>query len=83
MTVAQYHPLPFWGRRLDNGAPEQVFDHIKDEFFRGRTWPDFESFRADLDAYVGPLEHPKASGQIEGIDPGGAPESIPCGVVFI
>ena len=37
---------------FDNGATEQVFGHIKDELFRGRTWPDFESFKADLDAYV-------------------------------
>lgn len=40
------------GNCLDNGATEQVFGHMKDEFFRGREWPDFESFRADLDAYV-------------------------------
>ncbi len=37
---------------FDNGATEQVFGHIKDELFRGRTWPDFESFKADLDAYI-------------------------------
>ena len=40
------------GNCIDNGATEQVFGHIKDEFFRGRTWPDFESFEADLDAYI-------------------------------
>ena len=40
------------GNCIDNGANEQVFGHMKDEFFRGRTWPDFESFKADLDAYV-------------------------------
>ena len=40
------------GNCIDNGATEQVFGHVKDEFFRGRTWPDFESFKADLDAYV-------------------------------
>ena len=40
------------GNCLDNGATEQVFGHLKDEFFRGRSWPDFESFKADLDAYV-------------------------------
>lgn len=40
------------GNCLDNGATEQVFGHMKDEFFRGREWPDFESFKADLDAYV-------------------------------
>ena len=51
------------GNRLDNGAAEQVFGHLKDELFRGRAspdfesfrgraWPDLKSFRADLDAYV-------------------------------
>ena len=40
------------GNRIDNGATEQVFGHMKDGFFRGRAWPDFESFKADLDAYV-------------------------------
>ena len=40
------------GSRIDNGATEQAFVHIKDEFSRGRTWPDFESFKADLDGYV-------------------------------
>lgn len=40
------------GNCIDNGATEQVFGHIKDEFFRGRQWPDFESFKADLDAYI-------------------------------
>ena len=40
------------GDCIDSGATEQVFGHMKDEFFRGRTWPDFESFKVDLDAYV-------------------------------
>ena len=40
------------GNCIDNGATEQVFGHIKDEFFRGRTWPDFESLKADLDDFV-------------------------------
>ena len=40
------------GNCVDNGATEQVFGHIKDEFFRGRSWADFESFKSDLDAYV-------------------------------
>ena len=29
-----------------------MFCHIKDEFFRDRTWPSFEPFRRDLEAYV-------------------------------
>ena len=66
--IMSLSPLKHWRRRLkdagvvqsmsrkgnciDNGATEQVFGHMKDEFFRGRTWPNFESFKADLDAYV-------------------------------
>ena len=40
------------GNCLDNAATEQVFGHLKDEFFRGAEWADFESFKRDLDAYV-------------------------------
>ena len=40
------------GNYIGNGATEQVFGHLKEEFFRGREWPDFESFKADLNAYV-------------------------------
>lgn len=40
------------GNCIDNGATEQVFGHIKDEFFRGQTWASFEEFKRDLDAYI-------------------------------
>lgn len=40
------------GNCLDNGATEQVFGHIKDEFFRGVEWPGFDEFKRDLDAYI-------------------------------
>lgn len=40
------------GNCLDNAATEQVFGHLKDEFFRGREWPDFDSFKRDLDGYI-------------------------------
>lgn len=40
------------GNRIDNGATEQVFGHIEDEFFRGQDWETFESLKADLDAYI-------------------------------
>lgn len=40
------------GNCLDNGATEQVFGHIKDEFFRKQTWGCFEDFKRDLDSYV-------------------------------
>ena len=45
------------GNRPDNGAAEQVFGHLKDELFRGRASPDFESFRGrawpDLKSFRG------------------------------
>ena len=40
------------GNCIDNGATEQVFGHLKDEFFRGQDWQTFESFKADLEAYI-------------------------------
>ena len=40
------------GNCIDNGATEQVFGHLKDEFFVARDWQTFESFKVDLDAYI-------------------------------
>lgn len=40
------------GNCIDNGATEQVFGHLKDEFYRNQAWPSFEEFKRDLDAYV-------------------------------
>ena len=46
------HILSRKGNCIDNGATEQVFGHLKDEFFRGQDWQSFESFKVDLDAYI-------------------------------
>ena len=40
------------GNCIDNGATEQVFGHIKDEFFTGQEFPDFETFKAELEKYI-------------------------------
>ena len=40
------------GNCIDDGATEQVFGHLKDEFFRGREWASFEEPKRDLDEYV-------------------------------
>ena len=40
------------GNCLDNACTEGLFGHMKDEFFRGRDWDDFESFKVDLEAYI-------------------------------
>ena len=40
------------GNCPDNVAIEQVFGHMKDEFFKGQLWDNFESFKRDLAAYI-------------------------------
>lgn len=40
------------GNCIDNGATEQVFGHLKDEFFRNREFPDFETFKRELEDYI-------------------------------
>ncbi len=40
------------GNCLDNAATEQVFGHLKDEFYRGRGFDSYEQFKRELDAYI-------------------------------
>ena len=37
--------MPRKGNCIGNGAAEQVFGHMKDEFSPGRTWPDSVPFK--------------------------------------
>jgi len=37
---------------LDNACMEGFFGHMKDEFYRGRRFESFETFKAELDAYI-------------------------------
>ena len=37
---------------LDNACMEGFFGHMKDEFYRDRRFESFESFKAELDAYI-------------------------------
>ena len=57
------------GNCLDNAATEQVFGHLKDEFFRGRDWSDFESFKADLDAYIVHWNTRRRQARLKGLTP--------------
>ena len=57
------------GNCIDNGATEQVFGHLKDEFFRGRDWEDFESFKADLGAYIWRWNNVRRQVALKGLTP--------------
>ena len=37
---------------LDNACMEGFFGHLKDEFYRGRRFDSFDSFKEQLDAYI-------------------------------
>lgn len=37
---------------LDNACMEGFFGHLKDEFYRGRSFESFESFKEQIDAYI-------------------------------
>lgn len=57
------------GNCLDNACTESLFGHIKDEFFRGQSWPDFESFKADLEAYIAHWNAKRRQVALKGLTP--------------
>ena len=57
------------GNCIDNGATEQVFGHIKDEFFRNQKWPSFEEFKRDLDAYIVSWNTKRRQVKLRGLTP--------------
>ena len=57
------------GNCIDNAATEQVFGHIKDEFFRGCDWDDFEAFKRDLESYIGHWNHVRRQVGLRGLTP--------------
>ena len=57
------------GNCIDNSATEQVFGHIKDEFFRGRDWQTFESFKADLATYITRWNTQRRQVKLKGLTP--------------
>ena len=40
------------GNCLDNGATEQLFGHMKDEFFRGQSFESFEELKEKLEECI-------------------------------
>ncbi|KFI65261.1 IS3 family transposase [Bifidobacterium cuniculi] len=57
------------GNCLDNAATEQVFGHLKDEFFRGRQWADYESFKRDLEGYIRYWNSTRCQAAVGGMSP--------------
>lgn len=37
---------------IDNAVTEQLFGHVKDEFYRGREWETLEDFKRGLEEYI-------------------------------
>lgn len=57
------------GNCLDNAATEQVFGHLKDEFFRGGQWPDLASFKRDLEAHIVHWNTRRRQKRLKGLTP--------------
>lgn len=54
---------------LDNAATEQVFGHLKDEFFLDQTWDCYEDFERDLDRYIQHWNNRKRQMKLKGLTP--------------
>ena len=57
------------GNCLDNACTEGLFGHMRDEFFRGRDWDDFEEFKRDLEAYIHHWNHVRRQVRLKGLTP--------------
>ncbi len=57
------------GNYIDNGATEQVFGRIKDEFFRGRDWDAFGELKRDLEAYIHHWNNVRRQIKLKGLTP--------------
>jgi hypothetical protein len=54
---------------IASSALEQVFGHLKDEFYRGRDWETFEEFKRDLEAYIHHWNHARRQVRLKGLTP--------------
>ena len=51
------------------GGTEQVFGHLKDDFFRGQDWQTFESFKANLATYITHWNTTRRQVKLKGLTP--------------
>ena len=57
------------GNCIDNAATEQLFGHVKDEFYRGREWGSFEDFKRDLEEYIAHWNTRRRQVKLKGLTP--------------
>ena len=57
------------GNCIDNAATEQLFGHVKDEFYRGREWGSFEDFKRDLEGYIAHWNTRRRQVRLKGLTP--------------
>ena len=68
------------GSCLDNGATEQLFGHMKDEFFRGQSFESFEELKEKLEEYIVHWNTRRRQVRLKGLTPGGVSEPVPSGL---
>lgn len=54
---------------LDNACMEGFFGHLKDEFYRGKSFDSFESFKEQLDAYIVYWNTKRYQARLKGMTP--------------
>ncbi|KGI74989.1 IS3 family transposase, partial [Collinsella sp. 4_8_47FAA] len=57
------------GNCIDNAATEQLFGHVKDEFYRGREWGSFGDFKRDLEEYIDHWNTRRRQVRLKGLTP--------------
>lgn len=57
------------GNCIDNGATEQVFGHVKDEFFRGQSFSGFNESKKALGEYVDHWNTTRRQVKLKGLTP--------------
>ena len=57
------------GDCIDNGATEQLFGHMKDEFFRGQEFEGFEGFREKLEECIIHWNTVRRQAKLKGLTP--------------
>ena len=73
MTDIYEHLIQRYGEEISQDAEDFMTpkDVARLATFRGRTWPDFESFKADLDAYVVHWNTRRRQAKLKGLTPEG------------